>query len=135
MRKLIISLLAGITCLLAANIATAASVELTATHTIVSETQTAQGSTLTVVNITVTNNSASSLSNISVNPIGPDAIVVPGTSTLTIPALAAGATATVSWNLELAGPPLMPGLPLHLIGTATDQTAQAVNTFVFSRGL
>lgn len=135
MRKFIISLAAGITCLLAANTAAAAAIELSATHTIVSQTQTATGSIQMVVNITVTNNTTQSLSNIAVAPIGPDLITVPNTSSLTIASLAAGAAVTVSWNLELIGPPLMPGLPVQLAGSATDPANQPVQTIIFSRGI
>jgi len=135
MKKFILPLVAGIACLLAANAAEAAQVELTATHTVVSQTQTATGSMLTAINITVTNNSALSLSYIVVKPIGPDTIVVPNTSTLSIATLAAGASTTVRWNLELIGRPLMRGMPLLLAGTSTDQAAQAVQTMIISRGM
>lgn len=99
--------------------------EITATHRVVGMVDTVDGPA-TALDITVTNGDVASLTGVTLEPMGPMPMLLPGNG-LTLPGLAAGQSVTARW--EIVSPmPLFPGMPLHLMGTGTDG-AGALVTF------
>jgi len=121
-----------------AGTAQAANISLPATHQIISQQQMANGRTTFAIRLTITNSSATSLTNLSFHPSGPD-LQLPFSGGVAgaplIASLAAGATVTLNFHLEGLTPRLVPGMLLMFQGMAANAAGQPVEVLINSEGV
>ena len=102
-----------------------AELAITATHTITSQQATASGTDVTL-NITVSNQSASSLSNVTLSLMEPLGAGGPGSTVLNLGNLTAGASVTKTWNISIHEPEMQP-LPLMIEASGADANGSVVH--------
>jgi len=134
MRQIMISLLAAVLWMAAPSAQAASNITLPATHQIISQQQTAHGTTIFAVRMTISNSGTTSLTHLSFYPIDSQ-LQLPLDSSLTIASLAAGATTTLNLNLEGLTPQLIPGMLLIFQGMAADMAGKPTQVLIHSRGM
>jgi len=99
--------------------------QITATHTVVSQQQTANGSDVTL-NITMNNQGSISLSNITLTLMEPMGLDGPDSNVLSLGSLTAGTSVSFSWSISILDPEMQP-LPLMIEASGTDVNGNAVH--------
>lgn len=108
-----------------------AEITVTAKHEVLSEVVGSNGLFEISLDITIQNTSIESLSNVTLEIIGPNLMLEPDTNAVLLDSLPSGLQFQFTWNLT-AFQPLFYGLPLHIIGTGTDINGVSVEFFIIS---
>jgi len=118
--------------LMSASIVHAGQPTITATHTIVSESIAADGTTTTTLNTTINNKGLDSLYNVSFDFTS--SLIPPDTpkSTLLVGNIAAGSTITSTWIVSAPAKVIFPSAPIMMSGSGNDVLGNPVAFIVFS---
>jgi len=106
---------------------------VTATHSVISQQSTANGTNVTL-NITLNNQSATPLVNVTLEMVDLTLWATPGTNVLNVGNLSAGQTINIAWHIASTAPSYIAGAPLSVLLKALDANGQPVEFSIMSQG-